>query len=102
MRSGHKVKLSRNGFTVSTHRFHSYPGDNSVQVQVIDSFGTKRLRFNMWPTSVRGMRIWDSDRAGSYWTITAAKKAALEYVIKNQYKAKKKESSPRTSVQGLR
>lgn len=90
MRARRKIKMSRSGFTVATKRFHSYPGDNSVQVQVTDSFGTTRLAFNMWPTSVRGMRIWDSDRAGSFWTITAAKKAALDYVLRKTGKGGKK------------
>ena len=71
-------KSTRGGITIKTVRLRSYPGDSSVQIQAIDERGRKSILFNIWPTTVRGIRWWRNDRYPSmYRTITEAKNDAL-------------------------
>jgi hypothetical protein len=92
MRKGTKIKMSKNGLTVKTRRFtarESYPGDNTVQIQVLNERGNRVVVFNIWPTTCKGLRWWDNDRygAGPFRTITDWKKWALERAIKERIMA---------------
>ena len=84
-----KIKLSSGGLTVKTRRFsprESYPGDTSVQIQVLNERGNRVEVFNINPTTYKGLRWWDSDRygAGPFRTITEWKHWALNKALKEK------------------
>lgn len=87
-----KRKLSKGGLTVKTFRYHSYPGDNSVQVRVVDERLRGVLVFNLWPITRRGMRFWENDRfgVGPFQTITKWKQWALEKALDEASKGRRR------------
>lgn len=91
MKARSKIKLSANGLTVKTRRFsprESYPGDTSVQIQVLNERGNRVEVFNISPTVYKGLRWWSNDRygAGPFRTITEWKKWALSRALKERGK----------------
>lgn len=84
------IKLSKGGLTISTRKLRSYPGDNSVQIMLTTERDVTVPFINLWPTTVRGMRMWESTRGGNFWTIAEAKRYALDRALKDRSEAKRK------------